>query len=1402
MSGEGKTKPYSGSNPYTCHRIQSREDFGLHIIPFEIPPPKNEADFERMCAQVYGVVFNDRMPKMNGRRGQVQGGIDVFVKESGLGRVGIQCKKYTMKPLKWEDVEDEVGKADKNKTPITKLLLATTAPNDAPLLKKVQELSDDREAKGLFSVEVEFWEDICNHIDRFPFLQDSYAPHTPGAAFHRQEASLSAISDIVLETNTTVRSIAGLPPARPDSVNRLISDQLDRTNELLKAGRYRDALGHLAVVGKDLAPFDAHQKARWYLQKGLSLWYMNADDQESASLFLKSFELYPDDERTAAAQIRGLMLQKKLDEARAAGESALERFPASQQVWFALANVRLLQGIPLQIKDVPEALRQEPDTRQFVAQAELMAGNLDEAIKLSQDAANHVAAGFFIRSNALRIAAECGSRFPVGAMVGALPVRETKALNFAVDLFNPWHERLWDVQSNAVGETVAHLGYALLMLHRFQEALALAREAEVHGYRSAEILRTQATALFELDRTEELVGLATGRLAEMNSASLTIVGQVAANDGNLELLKQISDAARVCDPLDAETTELLAALRWDGLMRANQQETAVSEVLEAKVEVGGGLISACIAARVLNRAGRALEADAVVKRAKALVKSESTDAQKLMLAELLFNVGQYAEAGALFERLVTPGRLSDLHNRLLACYVRSRNRRKAKALIASLPADWIESDDTRNLAIELGQQAADWSFLRPLVEAQLRRFPDTVGSWLFKLTVSLHSSTAAEFQNDLRSIPELLDGAIRSTAQLAHLELRYGETERGMRRLYRMLRCNLDEPEALSAYFLSIVGASGDLPLMQEKLPFVTAGSCVALVDEFSQTTRLVIDPENVGALPKREGYAAASEAQAAALLEAVVGQQTHLPALAFGDTKRYKVTGIQSAYRHMLQVVHERANALGGLPHLKMVYLGTTGDAEIDLAHMKAEVMRSSAMSRQLFDSYARGHMTLSGFSKRIGRSTVEAVLGWPTDGPPLIVGTGIEAERVAALELLARPDGIYVIDALTLGELVNLEVQEVLAHLPKVLVSTVTKAMLEGFLREAEVDRSVATTTEVNGELAFIEHDARYHTRRIEFFKATLASVEAYCEVRPAYGELENEGDTRRLADVLQDEELEVLLLAKAANATVLTLDGRFRALLRVFAQVEGVWPQALLLHCASKDLVSPIKLAFATIRQFLKNRSFVSLSSGDLSWMVRQGGTYLQQGMHRFKIYLSSDDTDFASVIRVAFGFLSEITSVPINLGAFGELFEHIVEAAMRHKQCPPDFERHVANFIDDLIGSPSQGAYFYEPVNAIPAKRMRVQLRYLAERFKRAQHRLTAPAETRPVAVRAVFCSNMPVLLEDESSGAAESATVLQSSIQATGPDHAQAPASNQVSPRSEQVVDVVVAADPAIRFSRR
>lgn len=156
----------------------------MHIVPTEIPIPKNEADFERMCANIYGVVYQDPKPKINGRKGQTQGGVDVFVNAKGIGRIGVQCKKYFRTVLKWKDVEEEIRKADKHKTPIKTLLIATTSLSDASLLHEVQLLSDVRESQGQFTIEIEFWEDIENRINNYASLQDNIR-----AAFSRSSLS-------------------------------------------------------------------------------------------------------------------------------------------------------------------------------------------------------------------------------------------------------------------------------------------------------------------------------------------------------------------------------------------------------------------------------------------------------------------------------------------------------------------------------------------------------------------------------------------------------------------------------------------------------------------------------------------------------------------------------------------------------------------------------------------------------------------------------------------------------------------------------------------------------------------------------------------------------------------------------------------------------------------------------------------------------------------------------------------------------------------------------------------------------------------------------------------------------------------------------------------------------------
>ena len=160
----------------------------MHTVQFEISKPTDDSAFEDMCARIYGELFGDPMPKINGRRGQSQGGVDVFV-NSAAGRLGIQSKRYVDGALTLKMVEKELERAEKKNVPIFKLIVATTAAADATLLHNVQNLSDARVAAGKFPVEIEFWDDICRHIRGNGKLQRDYAPNAPGAMFQEQRES-------------------------------------------------------------------------------------------------------------------------------------------------------------------------------------------------------------------------------------------------------------------------------------------------------------------------------------------------------------------------------------------------------------------------------------------------------------------------------------------------------------------------------------------------------------------------------------------------------------------------------------------------------------------------------------------------------------------------------------------------------------------------------------------------------------------------------------------------------------------------------------------------------------------------------------------------------------------------------------------------------------------------------------------------------------------------------------------------------------------------------------------------------------------------------------------------------------------------------------------------------------
>ncbi|MBE9550184.1 MAG: hypothetical protein IMF09_12325 [Proteobacteria bacterium] len=131
----------------------------------QIAPPKEWAIFEDLCHALFKQVWQDPLAQKNGRRGQAQHGVDVFGSPNDDLQLylGVQCKgkdsNYGSKVV-WSEVVAEIAKAEQFSPKLDKWIFATTAPADAKLQKAARELSVERKAKGLFSVDVLAWEEI------------------------------------------------------------------------------------------------------------------------------------------------------------------------------------------------------------------------------------------------------------------------------------------------------------------------------------------------------------------------------------------------------------------------------------------------------------------------------------------------------------------------------------------------------------------------------------------------------------------------------------------------------------------------------------------------------------------------------------------------------------------------------------------------------------------------------------------------------------------------------------------------------------------------------------------------------------------------------------------------------------------------------------------------------------------------------------------------------------------------------------------------------------------------------------------------------------------------------------------------------------------------------------------
>jgi hypothetical protein len=1245
----------------------------VHTIQTEIPKPENEADFEQLCVTVYGHVHGDDLAQLNGRKGQKQYGVDVFVNPRSGGRIGVQSKRYKDGLLTINDVRAEVKKADDGGVLIDKLVVATTAVNEAVLLRQVQELSDQRQKAGLFTVHIDFWSDICSHIRRHAFLQDQYAPTTPGAAYHRQELGMAKLNADVQVLLAQVQNLQGhqaetaLPASRDDSANRVIANQLDSINELLKSAKYRDAHDRLEVIAKDFPAMDTHQKARWHVQQGVCLVHLH-DGAGAADAFLTAGELYPADEKMIAAKVRGLMLRDPAAGAKA-GEAAVKDFPGSKHVWLAMVHAKSAAGLDVAVADVPAPMAEDAEVLQFLCWQALEKKESAAAANFARRLLTLPETTVAARSTALTAAMALTISDQVALFCDSVPPETIQLVENATQAFEPRAEKLWRNQSPSIlSNDVVNLTYAYLVLSRPEIASKILDESELHIELDPRLIAARLDTLKALDRTDECLVLAKANLNILHPEARRIVAEVAANAGAVDVITELAELPN--SPI--EEKEEMRALRWIALHRSGAEAEAAREAAAMDPDTVHAPMVLLLAARVLLASGNRDAGLRYLERARVLVVKDSRDVLKLQLADVMIYAKHYGDGARLLAPFAKQGFHTEVHKKLLHAYIRSGQRRRAKALLDSLPPNWSADDRTREMAIELANSAADWHNLRHLAVVELEREPRQASAWMLRLAAEVRTATGPQFSAMLSTIPEELDGTTKHIVQLASLEMRYGEHAKGMMRLYRYLRRNPDDADAAAGFMIAIVGFSRELPWMDAELPVVRSGASVVLEGNNGNRVELAIDPEEAGELPPAKDFLSPSHEIAQVLNGKVLGEEVELE-LAMGFRRRFKIVTVTTAFRRLLAKVQERAHSpINGLPNIFSVEM-VKEDGQLDMVEMHAMLTRSRESAEFIFEQYRTQELlTLEMCASALRVSPVELIFGWPSEGPPMLVSRGGQEERAKEVEALVEENVSAVLDLATLAEVIFTESEGTLATLQKVVVTQHTQQQLRELCVNAAEDASIAHAIDVDGQMQIHEIGEVQKRWKNEQLARMQAVIDQHCEVLPVYGAEDVSESFTKIEGLIGDDGYQALLLAHERKAVLLSVDVRLREIAQALLGIPGISLQTLWLVARARNGFSQAAFAHSVARQYLNNRNHLYVDGYDLAWMCWQGDLVLQAALQRFWGDVASGRCEFASSALVVKQFLKELVAgANPKMDVALTLNEYMHEALFRHPQCPKEY-----------------------------------------------------------------------------------------------------------------------------------
>lgn len=1250
----------------------------------ELQRPVDEGDFEALCIHLYSRVWNVTGLMRVGRGGQAQFGVDILGHD-GRQSVGIQCKHYVSTKFTYATVTSDVAEADAANLTIRHLIFATTAPAKAEVVRAVHELSERRRAAGKFTVSVDYWNAICDHIRMYPEVGRAFIPGFPGG-------TLLAVSETVVESLTVVREIAAkqelykqeildavtgaavskpavAPDARGDEADPGVVASLDFIRDRMREGKTADAKQLLEKLGDPSAFKDEFSKFRWATNMA-AIAMLEGDEDRAAEGFLKAYVFAPDDEKAHVNRIHAYFMRKKFEAADVACDEALAKFPNSSALWGLSLHTRDAVGRATLDAEVPEAALKSSEF--LFAKSRLLGkrGDCKASIDLLQQCIALDGGSLDARRALLAEALTWASVDPLAALMGQLSPEKRLALQDALGQFEPLEQVLPAQQADKISEELAtNVVSSLLILDQEPRARRLAHQLLSRHPQLEQLLRTHVMDLAERKDFAALHAVADGQLDVLPGSVLAMLAEISAHEGDVAWNSQIIAAIERRAGEDERLPKALPLAFLASWCHGDKVEALAGIQAHLRLHPDD-MLAGVLQGRFLKDLGRRPEALAAARTCRDKLLADAVGLETLYVADLLFDLKQHEEAAPLYERLVRNPGGDELTWKLLACFIQTDQRWRAQRTFDALPPSVRSQSNLRRLEINLAGIMGDWTRMRVLLEQELAADPTSTECILGCADVLFRLGEREALTALAAKDPVLKLATPDQELSFARFQMNCGFGDLAVARLFRVFRAHPTN-ERLAGHFLGQLMLAQNLTLLNS--PQVVGPGVAVQLKQGDALWSIAIDTAESPRVETWPDLVQPGSEIALRLAGLRLGQRAIVRRGMFDQ--EVEVVGISTlvafAAEKAQALVAGSANAAGPIWSVRIVK--EDGAIDVDVLLRSAKQRREHV--EQTFHLYSQHALPLCVLAKLIGTDPIQLLLEWPWKLTPLFVGVGSEDERQNAFAILQGGRQRYVVDLLTIAELIRLGVAPaVSALIGRPLVAQTQREHLLVIMAGLGEPRESANLSEQGGRLRIVDVPAWYYTRRRRLLEAVLAFVDSACDVVPTTGPQVVTDVHRSLARTLDRSTLDTLYLCVEHNAVLLSEDGGLRTLAVEAGVATSMGVQPVLMEAVDNGRSSHQKYVDALEIKLLANHNFVSVAARDLMLMARRTPDRIAPAAAAVFQSFRKPTLDFESGVKVAGEFI-RIAAARLPAATVGRYAKAILEA-LQHGR--PRFEKVLVRY----------------------------------------------------------------------------------------------------------------------------